>query len=109
MLIDGASMANAQIVDAPTCGLRIVAHSGFPPEFLDFLELVGHTSDSACGDALANARAVSVADTARSPIFAGSPALEVMLDAGSCVLGDRVPARPQAPIDLARRLGRRGP
>ena len=79
MLIDGASMANAQIVDARTRGLRIAAHSGFPPEFLAFFELVEHTSNSACGYALANASAVWVADTARSPIFAGSPALEIML------------------------------
>jgi anti-anti-sigma factor len=83
MLIDGASMANAQVVDPRTRGLRIVAHTGFPTEFLDFFELVEHTSNSACGRALANASAVWVPDTARSPIFAGSAALEVMLDAGS--------------------------
>jgi anti-anti-sigma factor len=83
MLIDGASMANAQVVDSRTQGLRIVAHTGFPTEFLDFFELVEHTSNSSCGRALANATAVWVPDTARSPIFAGSAALGVMLDAGS--------------------------
>jgi GAF domain-containing protein len=83
MLIDGASMANAQVVDVEGEGLRIAAHSGFSPEFLEFFELVDHTSNSACGSALAGAGAVWVSDTARTPIFAGSPALDVMLDAGS--------------------------
>jgi GAF domain-containing protein len=83
MLIDGASMANAQIVDPRTRDLRIVAHSGFPTEFLDFFELVQHSSNASCSSALASASAIWVADTTRSPIFAGSQALEVMLDAGS--------------------------
>src|SRR5262245_33534173 len=34
MVIDGASMANAQMLDARRGGLRIVAHSGLPTEFL---------------------------------------------------------------------------
>jgi hypothetical protein len=83
MLIDGAPMANAQVVDSRTRDLVIVAHTGFPTEFLDFFELVEHTSNTPCGCALANASAVWVPDTARSPICAGSAALRVLLDAGS--------------------------
>lgn len=83
MVIDGASMANAQVVDARRGGLRIVAHSGFPAPFLDFFAFVEHDSNASCGAALANAGAVWVTHTARSPIFAGSEALDVMLDAGS--------------------------
>ena len=83
MQIDGASMANAQVVDARRGGLWIVAHSGFPTAFLDFFEFVAHDSNASCGAALANASPVWVRNTARSPIFAGTQALEVMLDAGS--------------------------
>ena len=83
MVIDGATMANAQVLDARRGGLWIAAHSGFPNEFLDFFQFVEHDSNASCGAALANASAVWVRDTARSPIFAGSQALEVMLDAGS--------------------------
>jgi len=82
MLIDGASMANAQLLDPHAKGLRIVAHSGFTREFLEFFELVEDTA-SACGSALAAGTAVWVADTTRSPIFAGTAAREVTLEAGS--------------------------
>jgi RNA polymerase sigma-B factor len=81
-LIDGASMANAQLLDPKGAGLRIVAHTGFATSFLDYFDVVNDT-ESACGSALAAGTPVWVSDTARSPIFAGTPALEVMLDAGS--------------------------
>src|SRR5262245_18236868 len=64
MAIDGASMANAQVVDARRGGLRIVAHSGFATEFLEFFEFVEHDSNASCGAALANAGAVWVPHTA---------------------------------------------
>jgi GAF domain-containing protein len=80
MLIDEARMANAQLLDPDGQALRIVAHSGFTTRFLEFFEIVDHTS-SACGSALATGRAVWVADTTQSPIFADTPALDVMLDA----------------------------
>jgi GAF domain-containing protein len=83
LLIDGGSMANAQMVDTRRGGLWIAAHTGFPTAFLEFFEFVEHDSNASCGTALANASAVWVAHTDRSPIFAGSQALEVMLDAGS--------------------------
>jgi GAF domain-containing protein len=80
MLIDGASMANAHLLDPQSGGLQIAAHSGFSTEFLEFFALVDDTA-SACGTALATGTPVWVADTTQSPIFAGTPALEVMLDA----------------------------
>ena len=80
MLIDGAPMANAQLLDPDGQALRIVAHSGLNIRFLRFFEIVDDTS-SACGSALATGRAVWVADTTHSPIFADTPALDVMLDA----------------------------
>jgi len=83
MLIDGAPMANAQIVDGEHKALRIVAHAGLNSEFLEFFQVVDHGSRASCGDALAMNRSLWVEDTIGSPIFAGSLALEVLLDAGS--------------------------
>jgi GAF domain-containing protein len=83
IVIDGGSMATAQVVDARGRGLRIVAQSGFGADFLAFFDLVDHTSSASCGTAFASRSAVWVSDIARSPIFAGSPALEVMQSAGS--------------------------
>jgi GAF domain-containing protein len=81
MAIDGASIANAQLLDARG-RLQIVAHTGFGAEFLEFFRIVDDPR-SACGSALRSARPVWVGDVTQSPIFAGTPALEVMNDAGS--------------------------
>jgi GAF domain-containing protein len=49
---------------------------------LNFFEIV-HDEESACGTALAAGKPVWVPEVASSPIFAGTPSLDVMLDAGS--------------------------
>jgi hypothetical protein len=81
MVIDGAPMANAQLVD-PQGQLRIAVHSGFTSEFLKFFEIADETA-SACGSALRTARAVWVPDITQSSLFAGRPSLDAMLAAGS--------------------------
>jgi GAF domain-containing protein len=80
MAIDDASMADAQVLDSEG-QLRIAAYSGFTREFLQFFERVGETGSS-CGAALSTGRATWVPDVTKSPIFAGTPALDVMLAAG---------------------------
>lgn len=82
MRIDGASMATAQLLDPHRQGLRLLAHRGFTSGFLEFFEDVDDTT-SACGVVLADGCPVWVGDTTRSPIFLGTPSLDVMLDAGS--------------------------
>lgn len=82
MGIDRADMANAQLFDPQSGSLRIIAERGFRRDFLDFFEIVDD-DESACGTALKSGRSVWVPDTAASTIFAGTPALDVMLDAGS--------------------------
>jgi anti-anti-sigma factor len=77
-----ADMANVQLVEPGSGALRIIAQEGFGHRFLDFFEVV-HDKDSACGVALAEGNSVWVPDVARSPIFDGTPARDVMLDAGS--------------------------
>jgi anti-anti-sigma factor len=77
-----ADMATVQLADPMSSVLRIVAHEGFRRRFLDFFELV-HDEESSGGMALAVGRPVWVPDVAESPIFAGTPSRDVMLEAGS--------------------------
>ncbi len=78
----GADRGNVQILDPASGALRIAAQQGFERPFLDFFETVDD-AESACGTALAERRPTLVPDVARSPIFAGTPALDVMLEAGA--------------------------
>jgi hypothetical protein len=87
----GADTGNLQLLDPASGVLRIVAQHGFGRRFLDFFEVV-HDEDSACGTALAAGRAVWVPEVVTSPIFAGTPALEAMLEAGSQAVAS-VPVR----------------
>lgn len=80
--IDRADRANAQFFDPKTRSLRIISQLGFTSTFLEFFEIVDD-AESACGTALSSGRSVWVPDTAASMIFAGTPALDVMLDARS--------------------------
>ncbi len=77
-----ADMATVQLADQPSGVLRMIAHEGFRRRFLDFFELV-HDEEPPGGLALATGRPVLVPDVACSPIFAGTPARDVMLSAGS--------------------------
>jgi anti-anti-sigma factor len=81
-----ADMATAQLAPRPDKPLKIIAQEGFRSRFLDFFEIV-HDMESAGGMAHATGRPVWVPDVAESPIFAGTPALDVMLSAGSRSVG----------------------
>ncbi len=77
----GADMGNIQLLEAESGLLRITVHRGFEPPFLDFFALVDHGTGS-CGTALDRGERVIVEDVTRSPIFVGTPALAVQLEAG---------------------------
>ena len=77
--ITGADMGNIQLLEEGA--LRIVAQRGFEAPFLDFFNAV-HDGQAACGTAMQNGKRVIVEDVASSPIFAGTPALDIMLAAG---------------------------
>ncbi|HEX6527709.1 MAG TPA: STAS domain-containing protein [Streptosporangiaceae bacterium] len=89
--VSGADTGNVQLVDPATGALRIIAQQGFNREFLDFFEIV-HDEESACGTALAAGAPIWVPDVARSPIFTGTPALDIMLNAGALAVAS-VPVR----------------
>jgi len=64
--------------------LAIIGHQGFARPFLDFFAVVPHErgETSACGAAMARGRRVVVPDVAADPIFAGTRAGEILLEAG---------------------------
>jgi GAF domain-containing protein len=74
-------MGNIQVLDPATESLKIVASRGFAPPFLTFFESVTLHSNSACGAVLTSGTRVVVEDVAASPLFVGTPALDVMLAA----------------------------
>ena len=78
--ITGAQMGNIQLLEGDC--LRITAQRGFDTPFLEYFDSV-HGEQAACGTALERGERVIVEDVRNSPIFAGTPALEVMLAAGA--------------------------
>jgi PAS domain S-box-containing protein len=79
--ITAADMGNIQLVTSDGM-LQIAAQRGFQAPFLEFFESV-HQGRAACGAALEKGERVVVEDVAVSPLFVGTPALEVMLRAGA--------------------------
>jgi PAS domain S-box-containing protein len=80
--IAGADMGNVQLFERATGALKIVAQRGFNAPFLEFFDTVDDAK-SACGEAMQRGERVIVENVAASPIFAGTPAGEVMLAAGA--------------------------
>lgn len=100
--VSGADKGNVQLVDRATGTLRIVAQQGFNSPFLEFFEIV-HDEESACGSALIAGAPVWVADVAESHIFAGTPALDIMLGAGARAVAS-VPVRAEEGGDVLAML-----
>jgi len=79
--IANADMGNIQLLDRQSESLKIRAHCGFEQPFLDFWDSVLE-GQGTCGTALEQRERVIVEDISQSPIFVGSPALDVQLAAG---------------------------
>lgn len=77
-----ADRGNIQLFEPASGGLKIKVQRGFKQPFLDFFDEV-HVGQAACGTALKTAERVVVEDVTNNPIFVGTAALEVMLDAGA--------------------------
>src|SRR5262249_32730575 len=65
--------------------LRIVASRGFERPFLEYFNAV-HKGEAACGTAMQRGERVVIEDVTTSPIFVGTPALDVLLAAGVCAV-----------------------
>jgi PAS domain S-box-containing protein len=81
--ISGADlgMGNIRLRDPESGALRIVAQRGFRREFLEFFALTTEDVGS-WGTAMRSLERTIVEDVTQSPIFAGTPALDVLLAAG---------------------------
>lgn len=81
--IAAADMGNIQMFDRGRGpgALKIVAQRGFEKPFLEYFNAVQH-GHAACGTALQSGQRVVVEDVATSPVFVGTPALDVLLGAG---------------------------
>lgn len=78
--LTNADFGNIQLLD-PNKHLRIVAHRGFPDWWIEYWNSVS-PGNGACGSALAQTERIIIEDVAQSPIFAGTPALDIQLKAG---------------------------
>jgi PAS domain S-box-containing protein len=77
----GADKGNIQLLDSGSGTLRFVVHRGFGEPFLRFFTVVDAEEPAACATALRAKERVVVEDVTRSPVFAGQPSLQVLLDA----------------------------
>lgn len=75
--ISEADMGNIQFLDAASDSLKIVAHQGFEQPFLDFF-----SQDGICGSAMKQGQRILVEDVRQSPIFSGTRAQRILLEAG---------------------------
>jgi len=79
--ITGADFGNIQILDRRTSELKLMAHRGFGSEFVRFFETVRCDDNCVCGAALKNQQRVIVEDVSTDPIFCGTEARTIMLNA----------------------------
>ena len=79
--ISGADFGHIQLLDSTTSDLRIVAQRGFPRWWVDYWNGASE-GKGAGGTALELGERVVVEDVARSPVFLGTPSLQVQLKAG---------------------------
>ena len=74
--ISGADFGNIQLLDPASSDLRIVGQRGLPRWWLDYWERVAK-GQGTCGTALEGGQRIIVEDVEQSPIFAGTPGLEM--------------------------------
>lgn len=79
--ISDADFGNIQLLDAKSSKLKIVAQRGFPKWWLEFWNEV-QEGQGVCGTALETGKRIIVEDVEKSPIFIGTPALDIQLKAG---------------------------
>jgi PAS domain S-box-containing protein len=80
--LTGADKGNVQLLDVASGSLVIAAQRGFDEAFLRFFANVRPGEAAACGAALETAKRIVVEDVRRSEVFAGHPALDVLIEAG---------------------------
>ncbi|MFO0754020.1 MAG: EAL domain-containing protein [Thermodesulfovibrionales bacterium] len=82
LFLSSAERGTLQLLEPASGELKILAHRGFNRSFLEFFSTVVCDTSAVCGAAMRQKERVIVEDVTQSPLFAGSPALEVLLGAG---------------------------
>jgi GAF domain-containing protein len=77
----GADKGAILVSGVPPSSLKCEAQRGLEQPFLDFF-VKDYQGETACGVAFQTSRRVIIEDVTESPMFAGTPCLKVMLDAG---------------------------
>lgn len=77
-------MGAIQLWDEQSGTLKISVHKGFHPHFLDFFTnaCTDYCDRTPCGVAYEKRQRVLIEDVRKSPVFIGTPALAVLLEAG---------------------------
>jgi PAS domain S-box-containing protein len=76
LAVTACDRGNIQLLEGEA--LKIVSQRGFEAPFLDFFDAVHKGPGAACGTALQTGERVIIEDVMESPVFAGTPALEVL-------------------------------
>ena len=79
--ITGADMGKIQLFDEASSTLKMMVHRGFDQRFLNFFATIG-VGRAACGEAARRRERVVVENIAESPIFIGTPELDVYAGGG---------------------------
>ena len=79
--ICGSDFGNIQLLDPMSSRLKIAAQRGFPQWWIDFWGVVPE-GQGACGTALKRGERIIIEDIEQSPVFVGTPALEIQIKAG---------------------------
>ena len=79
--ITSADKGNVQVFNPLSRSLRIAVSEGFAKPFLQYFDEVNHQA-AACGTAIKRLERVVVEDVRQSPIFVGTEALPVLIEAG---------------------------
>lgn len=79
--ITRADRGNIQLLDPDSSSLRVVAHYGSSQSSLDYFDTI-YKGQSVCGEAMRQEARVFVKDVTVSPIFVGTPAMDVILSLG---------------------------
>jgi len=80
--LTGADKGNIQLPDIVSGSLVIAAQRGFYEPFLNFFASVRHGDAATCGTAFDSGKRIVVEDVKESEIFAGRPALDILIKAG---------------------------
>src|SRR5215469_3624951 len=80
--LTGADKGNIQLPDVVSGSLVIAAQRGFYEPFLNFFASVRHGDAATCGTAFDSGKRIVVEDVKESEIFAGRPALDILIKAG---------------------------